>query len=43
MFLCSGDHDMMIPYLGTLAWIKSLNFTIVDRWRPWMVDDQVAG
>nr|XP_011466208.1 PREDICTED: serine carboxypeptidase-like 18 isoform X3 [Fragaria vesca subsp. vesca] len=39
----SGDHDMIIPHLGTLAWIKSLNFIIVDHWRPWLVDGQVAG
>ncbi|XP_062074002.1 serine carboxypeptidase-like 2 [Humulus lupulus] len=39
----SGDHDMVVPYVGTLAWIKSMNMSIVDRWRPWFVDDQVAG
>ncbi|CAL4915832.1 unnamed protein product [Urochloa decumbens] len=39
----SGDHDMVIPYIGTQAWIKSLNFSIVDRWRPWFADGQVAG
>ncbi|PQM37157.1 serine carboxypeptidase-like 18 isoform X3 [Prunus yedoensis var. nudiflora] len=32
----SGDHDMLIPYLGTLAWIRSLNFTVVHLWRPWL-------
>ncbi|EXC12637.1 Serine carboxypeptidase-like 12 [Morus notabilis] len=39
----SGDHDMAIPYIGTQAWIKSLNIPIVSQWRPWMVDDQIAG
>ncbi|KAK6245897.1 hypothetical protein SCA6_008987 [Theobroma cacao] len=39
----SGDQDMAIPFLGTEAWIKSLNYPIVDDWRPWMVKDQVAG
>ncbi|KAK0604797.1 hypothetical protein LWI29_019552 [Acer saccharum] len=38
-----GDHDMVVSYLGTLSWIKALNFTIIDEWRPWLVDDQVAG
>ncbi|XP_019159495.1 PREDICTED: serine carboxypeptidase-like 2 [Ipomoea nil] len=39
----SGDHDMLITYLSTQAWIKLLNYTIVDDWRPWMVEGQVAG
>ncbi|XVF44963.1 hypothetical protein PTKIN_Ptkin02bG0165300 [Pterospermum kingtungense] len=39
----SGDHDMAIPYLGTLAWIESLNLTVRVNWYPWLVDGQVAG
>ncbi|KAK3411928.1 hypothetical protein EUGRSUZ_I00690 [Eucalyptus grandis] len=39
----SGDHDMVIPYLGTQSWIKTLNLSTMDDWRPWMVGDQVAG
>lgn len=39
----SGDHDMGVPYIGTQSWIRSLNFSIVDDWRPWYVDGQVAG
>ncbi|KAL2477386.1 Serine carboxypeptidase-like 1 [Forsythia ovata] len=39
----SGDHDMAIPYMGTLKWIRSLNLTIDDDWRPWNVNGQVAG
>ncbi|KAL0801720.1 hypothetical protein Bca101_056896 [Brassica carinata] len=39
----SGDHDMAVPYLGTQAWIRSLNYSIIDDWRPWMTSDQIAG
>ncbi|CAH2067047.1 unnamed protein product [Thlaspi arvense] len=39
----SGDHDMAVPFLGTQAWIRSLNYSVVDEWRPWMIKDQVAG
>ncbi|CAN0905747.1 Serine carboxypeptidase-like 18 [Linum grandiflorum] len=39
----SGDHDMLITYLGTQAWIRSLNFSIVHDWRSWHVDNQVSG
>ncbi|XP_044947577.1 serine carboxypeptidase-like 15 [Hordeum vulgare subsp. vulgare] len=39
----SGDHDMIVPSIGTQAWIRSLNFSVVDEWRPWYVDAQVAG
>lgn len=39
----SGDHDMLVPFIATQAWIRSLNYSIVDDWRPWMVNDQIAG
>ncbi|XP_004292764.1 PREDICTED: serine carboxypeptidase-like 18-like [Fragaria vesca subsp. vesca] len=39
----SGDHDMLVPFLGTQAWIRSLNYSIVDDWRPWFVHSQIAG
>ncbi|PKU83463.1 Serine carboxypeptidase-like 18 [Dendrobium catenatum] len=39
----NGDHDMRIPFLGSLKWIKSLGFSVLDPWRSWHVNDQVAG
>ncbi|XP_010527286.1 PREDICTED: serine carboxypeptidase-like 20 isoform X2 [Tarenaya hassleriana] len=39
----SGDHDMCVPYTGTEAWTRSLGYNVTDGWRPWMLDDQVAG
>ncbi|CAL5183692.1 unnamed protein product [Lathyrus oleraceus] len=39
----SGDHDLLVPFLGTQAWIRSLNYSIVDDWRQWYANDQVAG
>ncbi|CAN6820510.1 unnamed protein product, partial [Brassica oleracea] len=40
--LLSGDHDMLVPFLATQDWIRSLNYSIIDHWRPWMVHNQVA-
>ncbi|KAJ9705279.1 hypothetical protein PVL29_003371 [Vitis rotundifolia] len=39
----SGDHDMLIPYVGTERWVKSLNIPVLTGWEPWFVDGQVAG
>lgn len=39
----SGDHDSGFSFVGTQAWIRSLNLSITDDWRPWYVDGQVAG
>ncbi|KAI4318439.1 hypothetical protein MLD38_032142 [Melastoma candidum] len=39
----SGDHDMLIPHVGTQSWLFSLNMTVVDTWRPWFVDGQISG
>ncbi|TVU50804.1 hypothetical protein EJB05_02194, partial [Eragrostis curvula] len=38
-----GDHDLIVPFSGTQAWIRSLNFSIVDDWRAWHLDGQAAG
>nr|CAB3490014.1 unnamed protein product [Digitaria exilis] len=42
-YLYSGDHDAMIPFIGTQAWVRSLNFPIVDDWRAWHLDGQSGG
>ncbi|KAK1441394.1 hypothetical protein QVD17_07244 [Tagetes erecta] len=39
----NGDHDLLIPHQSTQAWIKDLTSNVVDRWRPWKVNGQVAG
>uniref|UniRef100_A0A0E0BIX4 Uncharacterized protein n=1 Tax=Oryza glumipatula TaxID=40148 RepID=A0A0E0BIX4_9ORYZ len=39
----SGDHDSRVPSISTQAWIRLLNLSIADDWRPWYVDGQVAG
>ncbi|CAL5079974.1 unnamed protein product [Urochloa decumbens] len=39
----SGDHDLLVPHLGTQAWVRSLNFSIVDDWRAWHLGGQSAG
>ncbi|CAN6213876.1 unnamed protein product [Urochloa humidicola] len=39
----SGDHGLVVPHLGTQAWVRSLNFPVVDDWRAWHLDGQAAG
>ncbi|MED6207757.1 hypothetical protein PIB30_038667 [Stylosanthes scabra] len=39
----SGDHDLTVPFLSTQAWIRSLNYSIVEDWRQWHTNGQVAG
>ncbi|TKY45789.1 Serine carboxypeptidase 18 [Spatholobus suberectus] len=41
--LHSGDHDMVVPFVATDTWIRALNLPVVEKWRPWFVDDQVVG
>ena len=41
------NHDMIVRsvvlYVGTINWIHSLNLTIYEYGRPWLVDGHVAG
>ena len=39
----SGDHDMCVPYTGSEAWTRSVGYKLVDEWRPWICNEQVAG
>ncbi|KAF3452473.1 hypothetical protein FNV43_RR02906 [Rhamnella rubrinervis] len=39
----SGDHDMCVPFTGSEAWTRSLGYKIVDEWRNWISNGDVAG
>jgi len=39
----SGDTDGAITTYGSKQWIKSLQWPIVDAWRPWYTNGQVSG
>uniref|UniRef100_A0A803L8Y4 Uncharacterized protein n=1 Tax=Chenopodium quinoa TaxID=63459 RepID=A0A803L8Y4_CHEQI len=43
VLIYSGDHDMVVPYTGSEAWTRSLGYKIIDEWRPWFTNGQVAG
>lgn len=43
MLFFSGDTDGAVPTLGTRRWIRKLAWDIVDNWRSWYVNGQVAG
>lgn len=36
MLIYAGDTDACVPYVGTEAWTRSLNFTVTDDWHQWM-------
>ncbi|KAL4193110.1 hypothetical protein AMTRI_Chr06g197700 [Amborella trichopoda] len=42
-FIYSGDHDMAAPYIGALEWIRRLNYTELESWRPWFIGHKIAG
>ncbi|CAN8232401.1 unnamed protein product [Cochlearia groenlandica] len=39
----SGDHDLCVPFTGSKAWTQSLGYKVIDEWRPWISNNQVAG
>ncbi|KAL0689266.1 hypothetical protein Bca4012_088944 [Brassica carinata] len=41
--LCSGYHDRIVRYTGSETWTNSMGYKVVDGWRQWMSNDQVAG
>ena len=44
--LCHAVAETMtcvFPYPGTEAWVKSIGYQDLDRWRPWYFGEQVAG
>lgn len=43
LYFDSGDHDMCVPFTGSEAWTRSVGYKIVDKWRPWTSNGQVAG
>ena len=39
----NGDQDECIPYLQDESWTARMGFAVKQDWRPWVLDNQVAG
>ena len=39
----SGTTDGAVPTNGSKAWIKSLNWQVKEKWRPYFYNNQFAG
>jgi len=39
MIMVSGDADMVIPTYGSYRWMQESGRKIVEKWRPYYVDD----
>jgi len=43
ILIYSGDTDGAVPLIGTREWIRNLNLGILEPYRSWYVDEEVAG
>jgi len=43
VLIFNGDQDECIPYIQDEAWTNAMGHPIKDEWRPWLLDEQVAG
>ena len=43
VLIYNGDQDECIPYLQDAAWTRDMGFPVKTDWRPWILDNQVAG
>lgn len=39
----NGDVDDCVPWLDNYYWTASMNYTVVNPWHAWSVNNQVAG
>jgi len=43
ILIFAGDVTYNVPFLGSQWWIHQLKLPIINRWKSWNVDGQVAG
>jgi serine carboxypeptidase-like clade 2 len=43
VIIYNGDQDECIPYIQDEAWTSDMGLPIKTNWRPWLLDNQVAG
>ncbi|XP_031129660.1 serine carboxypeptidase-like 11 isoform X1 [Ipomoea triloba] len=39
----SGNADVFVNSFSTERWTKSLNYSVIDDWRPWLINNRIVG
>ena len=43
VLIFNGDQDECIPFNHDETWTRGMGFEVREEWRPWLLDQQVAG
>ena len=43
VLIYNGDTDSCVPITDNESWTSGMNYPIKNKWRPWYVNQQVAG
>ena len=43
VLIFNGDADSCVPFTDNEEWTSNMNYQVKSKWRPWYVNEQVAG
>jgi pimeloyl-ACP methyl ester carboxylesterase len=43
VMILNGEADACVPFIDNELWTRSMNYSVVKPWQPWLTNSQVSG